>query len=1036
MVDSNPQSGYRSLSADSELSSAYNYLRNGEYKQCRRTIEKKLPKLKSELDKVNFNIVKLLLLNKTKKLKESKKQIEMLKKDFTTSQALISNQELRKYFIGILRELDEEQTANEIYKNSIKNLNLAKLPNEDQSDILKQLTQNFDFAEVYSKINAFLKIENNPDKKFLTLLKYEIIYILSFRLGKISKTIVNLTLKEMINNYDTLSKEKGFIDILIKYLISLNDSNTFLKLFENQHVEFTNAPLKDFFVSIYLEKGEDEKIIDYIIKEILENLNEWNFLWYERLVNFIFFVYKEKLEGKKGVPDSEKFWKFVNETKESIEQDIEAKNFSIKNIDDFNHVLSQVYNLFNLIQIKLADRKTNLNAYKSAILAKLMLFHQIILWKGDFEIYSEIIFGLILEILEISVNKQSIIHEASKFFIYLTNPQRSEILSRFVYKTDTASPSMIENYNLSEKEKIIFFHKLEKLLIGNLFSQELKSLLLKIDQLTNLYFNLSNNQPKLEKGERLIGDDIIILINEYFSEFTNIYKENEILQNESYIRLAYSLFSLNSLALERSPYNYDISIYSLRIAGTLNLPGKVLEILKYMNLKGPQFETVSYIAFPYFLNTFYKPGLNYIAESIEKWEKDNKKSIRSTLWKMFTGRNFWNSEDLLHFLTQNEDSYYKYLIKFIDLLKNFNENLTFKYEDENVFKEIFEEYTEILFDLENKFHAKIKSGSINMNQDLIISLLKYKYVKFFDGNYPGLAHNRNFDTGNYRFKIDSLSKNNMIYELYPSYKNNYLIQDDVEVFGIFDHTKFLLNRIINKINFSVLAGNVPTLSGNIKEIRENYLTSEIELMNLESFNQIPQIDSIERKLFGIYTESENNLEFFIKNEEEILKSFSELKEKILDKISENRMSYGIFDSNSKIIFNKNFNFLTNFNLFNIVTLTSKFLDLINDNKKALKEIAGASKIKINNSFKSPILNMFTDNITGFENILNKINHSDVIEYFYSSFSVLSEETHSNMISNKNFIQELATKFVDEQKDQLKNLIEMSKLLRNYVKENI
>ena len=38
----------------------------------------------------------------------------------------------------------------------------------------------------------------------------------------------------MLKNYNTLSEIKGFMDILVKYLINLKDYDNFLSIFENK----------------------------------------------------------------------------------------------------------------------------------------------------------------------------------------------------------------------------------------------------------------------------------------------------------------------------------------------------------------------------------------------------------------------------------------------------------------------------------------------------------------------------------------------------------------------------------------------------------------------------------------------------------------------------------------------------------------------------------------------------------------------------------------------------------------------------------
>ena len=112
MVDS--EKSFKSLSADSELQSGYEYLHRGDYKQCKRTIDKKIPKLKSDIDKLNFNILKLLLLTKTKKIKEAKTLINTLKSEVLSKNY---NFEVLNYLKNVLIELGEDSTEIDIYKH-------------------------------------------------------------------------------------------------------------------------------------------------------------------------------------------------------------------------------------------------------------------------------------------------------------------------------------------------------------------------------------------------------------------------------------------------------------------------------------------------------------------------------------------------------------------------------------------------------------------------------------------------------------------------------------------------------------------------------------------------------------------------------------------------------------------------------------------------------------------------------------------------------------------------------------------------------
>ena len=122
------------------------------------------------------------------------------------------------------------------------------------------------------KITAFLKSEKS-DSKFLTLMKYEIIYILVFKYEKLSKVIAKASLKEMIKNYETLSKNKGFMDILVKYLISLKDNETFVSIFEGKQYEgHTMLPI----INGFRDKYKLERLVVVADSGLLssQNINE------------------------------------------------------------------------------------------------------------------------------------------------------------------------------------------------------------------------------------------------------------------------------------------------------------------------------------------------------------------------------------------------------------------------------------------------------------------------------------------------------------------------------------------------------------------------------------------------------------------------------------------------------------------------------------------------------------------------------------------------------------------------------------------
>ena len=78
---------------------------------------------------------------------------------------------------------------------------------------------------------------------------------------------------------------------------------------------------------------------------------------------------------------------------------------------------------------------------------------------------------------------------------------------------------------------------------------------------------------KLEKGERLMADDLIVLSNEYYYEY---YEEVKKIDNN----LSSMLLFINLFSHQKSPYNYDISIYLAITYGHICLYPDALEIMK------------------------------------------------------------------------------------------------------------------------------------------------------------------------------------------------------------------------------------------------------------------------------------------------------------------------------------------------------------------------------------------------------------------------------------------------------------------------
>jgi hypothetical protein len=993
MVESGKDKTFKSLSADSELQSGYEYLYKGDYKQCKRTIDKKFPKLKSDLDKFNFNVLKIQLLYRTKRYRDGKNLVNQVKKEAFNNSAI--SPDVINYFKNILIDLGDESSASEILKHNLKGVNLAKINKTEQMKLLKELCLNCEFSEMYSKVTGMLK-NDQADVKFLTLMKYEMIYILVFRYQKLSKIIASTTLKEMLNNYEKYTDEKGFVDILVKYLISLNDQNSFLYLFEEKKVPFTNAPIDDLLVDIYHQRNDSLKLVNYLIRSILNNIDKCNFNTYQRLISYIIYYYKQS--SLMELLDLDTF----------IQTDDEIAELIIQDLGDINNTFQNIKKFLNGIQI----RRPNFNAYKSAIYSKLLLIHSIISAVGGYLKFADEIYELINSILKETHNKQSLLMEVKKYFIYLDKTTRNKLYTVYNYK-DIISKEIITD---DEKDKIVFGLKLKKLLIGK--ECNLDELLNYSKLLYDVYNKLTAGDIKLEKGERIIGDDIIILINERYHEYIN-HNGND--TSKEFIELSYNIYSINSLAHSKSPYNYDITVFLLKICGNLHMNNEVLEVLKFMNLKGPQFETVSYIAFPYFYYSQFKPGLIYLINNFERWEKENKRSIRKTLWKMFTGRNFWNCEELLAFMDENNQSYYKYIIKFFDLVSTLTENLLNPSSEEND-KENFAELLDEMSSSYKIYEKDLNAGSIVHNQDLVISIFKFRYIDFFNNDYEMLKKNVNYNKNNFKYSIDALEKETIVYVEYPSYKNNYLIQKDVDVFGIFNNKQYLSKYVLNKVCFLPIYLDKLNSENyeNYKSLNITYPTDHIGLL-------LNKLDYYDNTLYNLYTTYTSNIESLANHDDAIDKYYSNLKTEIIDILIGLRSDYlesAIFSYQKKQIFVNTFNLFSRYHLVNLTILTSKLLDLVSNNKKVLKDKAGTIKTTIMNIFKSPLLNFYNDNIELFNtnSQLNKLSET------LAKCLVWSNKTNDN--------KEAIHKFVEEVKENNKEIKDNSRILKIYIKDNI
>jgi len=1032
----------RSLSANSDLHSAYETYRLGEYKSAFIFVEKKLQKLNSPLDKFNFNILLALIYSKTNRLQDSHKLCEALKSEMVSCNYFNLIPEVCEYFKNTLRELDEDKILKEIFDFQNKNFNFVKIDKDHQMQILKELTLNMEFNELYSKVNVFLKNENEPNLELLNLLKYEVVYILCFKLQKLSKFIGSGIFKEMNSNFETLRSKKGFLDIYIKFLIGLNDTENFLKLFEGgkQH-EFTNAPVDDLLINIYFnQSSQEEKLTNHLLDSIKNNLDKCNFNNFSRLVTFMFENFSKQLSNKK-IEVSEIEFFFSAESAFDLgyaEGDFESFCFCLAK--PLKESFLGLFSFLSFIKNSSEMKKKNFNSWKSSVLALLMFLHFIRNMVGKLlkdetngSLLQKKIEGLVaplaLELLECSVTRQSILLELSKYFVYLSEEKRKEILNKFAFEPSIISGNNSNNLSIEDKEKIIFYQKLKKMLslkIGfsdnlilesntsNANSQPIEPISLRkeleqieqyISEITSLYFLITKNSKKLEKGERLLGDDLIILITEAFFELTNKFDLNGFSHSaelsENFAKIAYNAYAVTFIAYERSPFNYDISLMFLRLCGYLGLNTKLFTVLTTMNLKGPQFESVSYIAHKYFINSQFKQGLVYLYANLDKLQKDNKRCSRKTLWKMFTGRNFWETAELIEFLSENENSYYKYLNEFHQISVEYV-NVLLLDAPENVKKLDLFNCAEILKYNQKNMQKKIETQTLNKNQDVLINVFKFKYVPYFADDLEALSRNKNYDQKNFVFKfpIDKVNKENIIFENTPGYKNNFFMQEDISVFGNFENENFLnLNFLTNllKVNLKFyFDANISQTKPNQIQLDQASVQEALEkallLTSEENARKIFDSQKICKSEFNFAFELEKLLVHLFKfefengsNEVKLEANFSQITDLLTTllnltiksaEFSNFKGNYKSFNQVHKISLVNKLKIFARFYLPSFTLLVAKINNFIGFNKAKFEKPA-ALKASLNLLFKSAFIN-FLGNL---ESLNNDSDEANKIEGF-------------------------------------------------------
>ena len=974
----------KSLSAEGELKSAYEFLYQRQYKECMRIIKKKMPKLKSAVDKAYFNILKLRVLKKLKQTKDEKKLLAELIKEFSENEELYSDQDATNYFKNYLRNNDESKAAQDIFEIQLKKKDLKNINEKEQRDIIKELSLGLQFKDIYSKCNTFLKQKNLTHEKYLILIQHEALYYL-YKNKKLPESMTKKKFDEFVKNIELYRDQKGYFDIVAQFAEIFNDEEKLINILsQKKKDELIHVPLDDIKMDkLYKEKKYDE-IISILFKKIKDNPEKCLFNDYERLINLIFSYCEEK---KVSIE--------INKIIKDINVD-NIKNELVSLEKDPNGLLKMVIELFENVKKSPGDKI--INSFKSGILGQLMICHNIIKYtkKYDEDIHSYMRTEII-KLLVKCVKKQAILFEISKYFIYLNEQDRNEVLSTF--KPEKVDENKFDELNSENLEKFIFYMKLRKCLNADK-DKPLSEIIVYIFKAYLFVIKTITKNKKLEKGERGVGDDLIILANEYYYEkFGEENNGKKIIDTP----LALILMSMNIYSRNKSPYNYDISYYLAKTYGYLIMNQDALDTLIYMNLKGPQSDTISFFLFNYFVN--YPDGINALINHNESWQTENRTNSNKTFWKLIDAGNFWKTQELLDFLDVNNLSYYNYLLQFYEIVLGLNEAI---YNKDAIDEEKEKNHYEVI----EKFYEKILPimDKLVKNQDILFLMHKYdpnNYL-YFEENYEKLNENKNYKEDNYRFIMDRLNKkNNCLYECYPGYKNNYFDHKSVSPFGEYDNMNCLLMRVISLLIISKLKiSNDKVDKKLISELNEKYKQISNNVNN--------QLDINLSLLIDIYLKSLDDANYLVNNKDKIIELYSYFRGQVVDKINTLRQNLNFQNLEGLIQINELFNKNKYFYFFLYGNITSKLFEIIADHKKESNDIANM-KTKLNEIFKTPLINSLRDLQNKIDEILKLKDDiknkevvwdykSDIVSYF-KDFT-LEEEVLSEF---KNFANKMKVK---------------------------
>jgi len=928
-------------------------------------------------------------------------------------------------------------SSSEIYKFYHASLNLGTISKETQEKMLRELFMSYDFKEVYTKINSLNK-NPNADTQFLFLIKILSVYFMAYKQGTLPKSICNSIIKDMITNFEKYSLEKGFCDIFISYLMITQDYTNFLKFFENTNSAiFTNAPLDDLKMEVYYRQKDYSKCLKFILETISTNTEKCNYVFYERAINLSVLIFKDKIKT------------LYDDLEKALSQDSKtAMPFEKLSFENDKMSVANIFYYFN--HIKENNLKTYFNAFKSGVLAQLNLLTLLMIeTKKTSSSYIKICKALLTELLENISTKQSVLMEAKKFIVFLSQEDKVEL---FKHVQEKLSP----NNNI---ESQIYLQKLESCLnINVLESSIIMDYLINVnkksEELMKIYLEYTTkNVVKLEKGERLICDDIIILIMEIFFNF--IYQVENLdndFDNEEYLKIINTqelqnyvmlMLILVTVALENSPYNYDISIYLVRLSGILGLQQKCLEHLKDMNLKGPQFETVSYIAHPFFFNSQFKSGMKFLVSSLDKWSDDYSRSIRKTFWKMILNRNFANCEDIMNFEADNNLSYYKNILSNLDINLNINEKLHSSSESKH------EEVADLVDFAEEKyksFEDICSKKSILRNQDVLVITPKFLPVESFTTEMfdvlkiTNTSYNSQEHHKVYRFTIDSMYKNNFLHLNDVTYKNNYFVQKYEDVYGVFASYDFLSLRFLCQIVLGKLLNltnsNHAEFNDYVEKMKETYkkVYSKEDRVNIHNYSRnyydlCEKLDLITVDLLEFYFLIGEKCENLGNKESENI--FDRTFKKLKDFIEELAFLRKEFKSDLNII--KKCKYQNTLEIFSeiyhnfIIVILSKLLSKTEVYKKTNSQVSLFKK-KLNDNFKSTLLNFWNESIQMFES-------NDEVDFFPLVNKALESSNLKELLNNYvGKTKDMYLRMQNDRKDFVRDSVISSKNKKNFLKE--